>query len=89
MNEVIESILNDETYAKNEEKAEALKKSLATVFIPKDKYNDLSNKLKNTETNYSILSSEYEEFKKSKMTDEEKPKVKENNLNLIKRLMLY
>lgn len=85
MNEVIENILNDETYATNEEKAEALKKSLATVVIPKDKYNDLSNKLKNTETNYSILSSEYEEFKKSKMTDEEKAESERKQFELDKK----
>ena len=85
MNEVIESILNDETYTTNEEKAEALKKSLATVVIPKDKYNDLSNKLKNTETNYSILSSEYEEFKKSKMTDEEKVESERKQFELDKK----
>lgn len=85
MNEVIESILNDETYVTNEEKAEALKKNLATVVIPKDKYNDLSNKLKNTETNYSILSSEYEEFKKSKMTDEEKAESERKQFELDKK----
>lgn len=72
MNEVIENVLNDETYVTNEEKAEAIKKSLATLVIPKDKYNDLSNRLRTTESNYSTLSSEYEEFKKSKMTDEER-----------------
>jgi len=85
MNEVIESILNDETYVTNEEKAEALKKNLATVVIPKEKYNDLSNKLKNTETNYSILSSEYEEFKKSKMTDEEKVESERKQFELDKK----
>lgn len=85
MNEVIESILNDETYVTNEEKAEALKKNLATVVIPKEKYNDLSNKLKNTETNYSILSSEYEEFKKSKMTDEEKAESERKQFELDKK----
>ena len=74
MNEVIESVLNDETLATNEEKTEALKKKLATLVIPKDKYNDLSIRLKTTESNLSTLQSEYDEFKNSKMTDDEKRK---------------
>lgn len=74
MNEVIESVLNDETLTTNEERSEALKKKLATLVIPKDKYNDLSAKLKNTESNLSTLQSEYDEFKSSKMTDDEKRK---------------
>ena len=72
MNEVIESVLNDETLTTNEERSEALKKKLATLVIPKDKYNDLSAKLKNTESNLSTIQSEFDEFKKSKMTDDEK-----------------
>lgn len=72
MNEVIESVLNDETLTTNEERSEALKKKLATLVIPKDKYNDLSAKLKNTESNLSTVQSEFDEFKKSKMTDDEK-----------------
>ena len=72
MNEVIESVLNDETLTTNEERSEALKKKLATLVIPKDKYNDLSAKLKNTESNLSTIQSEFNEFKKSKMTDDEK-----------------
>lgn len=74
MNEVIESVLNDETLTTNEEKTEALKKKLATLVIPKDKYNDLSTRLKTTESNLSTLQSEYDEFKSSKMTDDEKRK---------------
>lgn len=72
MNEVIENVLSDETYTTNEEKAEAIKKGLATLVIPKDKYNDLNTKLKTTESNYATLQTEYDDFKKSKMTDDEK-----------------
>lgn len=89
MNEVIESVLNDETLTTNEERAEALRKGLATLVIPKDKYNDLSRKLKTTETDLLNTQSEFDDFKKSKMTDDEKiqerekeyaRKVSENNL---------
>lgn len=72
MNEVIEKVLSDETYTTNEERVKAIKEGLATLVIPKDKYNDLSAKLKTTESNYSTLQSEYDDFKKSKMTDDEK-----------------
>lgn len=74
MRETIEQVLNDETLTTNEERVDAIAKGLATLVIPKDKYNDLSTKLKNTENSYVALCNEYEEFKKSKMTDEEKVK---------------
>lgn len=72
MNDVIETVLNDESLTTNEERVEAIKKGLATLVIPKDKYNDLSSRLKTTESNLSTLQTEYEDFKKSKMTDEER-----------------
>ena len=72
MDEAIMQVLSDETYTTNEERVEAIKKGIATIVIPKDKYNDLSKRLKNTETEYSTLQTEYEDFKKSKMTDDEK-----------------
>lgn len=71
MNEMIENVLSNETYTTNEERAEALRQGLATLVIPKDKYNDLSTKLKNTETSLSTLQTEYDDFKKSKMTEDE------------------
>lgn len=72
MKEAIEQVLSNETYTTNEERVEAISKELAKLVIPKDKYNDLSNRLKNTESEYSTLQSEYDDFKKSKMTDDEK-----------------
>lgn len=71
MNEMIENVLSNEAYTTNEERVEALKQGLATLVIPKDKYNDLSTKLKNTETSLSTLQTEYDDFKKSKMTEDE------------------
>ena len=72
MKEAIEQVLSNETYTTNEERVDALSKELAKLVIPKDKYNDLSNRLKNTESEYSTLQTEYDNFKKSKMTDDEK-----------------
>ena len=72
MNEVIENVLSDETYTTNEERVEAIKKGLATLVIPKDKYNDLNAKLKNAENKASAIQTEYDEFKQSKMTADEK-----------------
>ncbi len=85
MNEVIENVLSDETYATNEEKVEAIKKGLATLVIPKDKYNDLSTRLRTTESNLSTLQSEYDDFKKSKMTDDEKREADLKQLEIDKK----
>ena len=42
MNEAILKVLSDETLETNESKADAIKKELATITIPKEKFNDLS-----------------------------------------------
>lgn len=70
--EEITKILSDESLTTIEEKVDAIAKGLATLVIPKDKYNELSNKLKITETKYAELLDEYDAYKKSKMTEEEK-----------------
>jgi hypothetical protein len=72
MNEVIENVLNNDAYTTNEERVEAIKQGLATLVMPKDKYNDLANKLKTSENNFNVLKNEYDEFKQSKMTADEK-----------------
>ena len=72
MKEEITKILSDESLTTIEEKVDAIAKGLATLVIPKDKYNELSNKLKITETKYAELLDEYDAYKKSKMTEEEK-----------------
>lgn len=71
MNELIENVLNNEEYTTNEERANALKQGLATLVIPKNKYNELSTELSTTKTNLSTLQTEYNDFKKSKMTEDE------------------
>lgn len=85
MNEVIENVLSDETYTTTEERVEAIKKGLATLVIPKDKYNDVSNRLKATETSLTTLQSEYDAFKISKMTDDEKVEEEKRQFELDKK----
>lgn len=72
MEEAIQQVLSDETYTTDEQKVEAIKKELAKLVIPKDKYNTLSDRLKNSESEKAALQTEFDEFKKSKMTDDEK-----------------
>ena len=85
MNEVIESVLSDETYTTNEERVEAIKKGLATLVIPKDKYNDVSTRLKATEASLTTLQTEYDDFKQSKMTDDEKAEEEKKQIELDKK----
>ena len=69
MDSVIEEVLNNDTYTTNEEKVEAIKKGLAKLVIPKDKFNDVSQRLQKSEADYASLSTEYNDYKKSKMTE--------------------
>lgn len=85
MKESIENVLNDENLTTTEERVEAISKALATLVIPKDKFNDISNKLKTTETNLTTLQSEYEQFKLSKMTDDEKTEAEKKKLEIDKK----
>ena len=72
MKNAIEQVLNDETYATNEERVDAIAKELAKLVIPKDKYNDVSNRLQKTESDYANIQAEVDSLKKSNMTDQEK-----------------
>lgn len=85
MKEEIEKVLSDETLTTNEERVDAIAKSLATLMIPKDKYNDLNTKYKAVESNYTTLSTEYDDFKKSKMTDDEKREAELKQLEVDKK----
>lgn len=86
MKEEIEKVLSDETLTTNEERVDAIAKSLATLMIPKDKYNDLNAKFKTVESNYTTLSTEYDDFKKSKMTDDEKREAELKQLEVDKKV---
>jgi len=70
--EELVKILGNEELKSNEEKVDAINKLLAESTIPKDKFNDTSAKLKEAEERLTSMSNDFEEFKKSKMTDEEK-----------------
>lgn len=81
MNEAIMEVLNNETLDTNESRLEALKKALATLVVPKDKFNDLSKRLQNVEaeknvlqTNNSDLQTKYDELRTKNMTADEKAK---------------
>jgi hypothetical protein len=85
--ENILSVLNDETLTSNEEIVDSITRELATLTIPKDKYNELSAKYKTLETNF-------EAYKSSKMTDEEKTKADlektkmKSNKTMVENLLL-
>lgn len=85
MREEIERVLNDETLTTTEERVSAITKSLATLVIPKDKYNDLNSKLKLSESNYSNLETEFNEYKQSKMTDDEKRESEYKKIDELKK----
>ena len=74
MNEAIMKVLNDETYGTNEERAEAVKKSLATLIIPKDKFNEQSQRLQSIEAEKKSIQAQYEELRKQNMSVEERNK---------------
>ena len=78
--EELVKILANEELKSNEEKVDAINKLLAESTIPKDKFNDTSTKLKEAEERLSSMTNEFEEFKKSKMTDEEKKNAERENM---------
>lgn len=70
--EELVKILGNEELKSDEERVNAINKLLAESTIPKDKFNETSTKLKEAEERLASMSNDFEEFKKSKMTDEEK-----------------
>ena len=81
MNEVIQNVLSDETYKTNEERVEAIKQGLATLVIPKDKFNDVNERLKSTESELKTVKGELDSRKKSEMTNEELAKEELKKVN--------
>ena len=72
MTEEITKILNDESYTTTEERTSAITSALAKLVIPKDKYNDLSSKLKTTESSLQEMQTKVEDLERAKMSDSEK-----------------
>ena len=94
MNEAILKVLSDVTLETNESKADAIKKALATITIPKEKFNDLSQRLQNVEaeknnliTTNSELESKYNELRTKNMTEDEKAKEELEKLRKDKELV--
>ena len=48
-------VLNNEDLDTNESRAEAIRKALATLVVPKDKFNDLSKRLQGVEAEKNVL----------------------------------
>jgi len=78
--EELVKILGNEELKSDEERVNAINKLLAESTIPKDKFNDTSAKLKEAEQKLASMTNDFEEFKKSKMTDEEKKNAERENM---------
>lgn len=85
MKQAIEQVLNDESLTTNEEKIEAITNAMGTLTLPKDKYNALNSRYQELQSNYSSLENEFNDFKKSKMTDDEKREAELKQLEVDKK----
>lgn len=85
--EELVKILDNAELGSSGDKADAINKLLAEVTIPKDKYNELSEKLKSANDQLNSKTNEFDEYKKSKMTDEEKKNAEKEDLT--KKLHQY
>jgi hypothetical protein len=85
--EELVKILESEELKSSSEKVDAINKMLAENTIPKDKFNELNGKLKSAEDKYNSINKEYEEYKMSKMTDEEKKNAEKEEM--ANRLLQY
>jgi len=68
MDEELKKIIDD-AETSNEDKITAIKNFVGNSYVPREKYNSLKE---NNTTTYNALKDEFDAFKKSKMTDEEK-----------------
>ena len=68
MDEEIKNVLEDETLD-NDARVSKIKEAIGDTYVPREK---LNSKVKEESDKYEALKKEYEDFKKSKMTDEEK-----------------
>ena len=78
--EELVKILGNEELKTDEDKVNAINKLLAESTIPKDKFNDTSAKLKEAEEKINSITNDFEEFIKSKMTDEEKKNAEKESM---------
>jgi hypothetical protein len=68
MDEELKKIIDD-AETSSEDKITAIKNFVGNSYVPREKYNSLKE---NNTTSYNALKQEYDAFKQSKMTDEEK-----------------
>lgn len=71
MKERIEEILNDETITDVKARVDAIAKVIPLFTVPKDKYNSLSERLQNVETEKSNIETQYKELQQQNMTAEQ------------------
>ena len=71
MEEELQKILAD-AEMDDTKKAEAIKSYVGNNFVPNNKYSDKVKEVETITTEKNALSTEYENFKKTKMTEEEK-----------------
>lgn len=79
MKDRIEEILNDETIVDIKDRVDAIAKVIPLFTVPKDKYNDLSARLQNVETEKTNLKTQFDELQKQHLSAEElqEAKIKE------------
>ena len=78
--EELVKILDNADLTTSGDKADAINKLLAELTIPKDKYNELNEKLKTANDQLGSKTKEFDDYKKSKMTDEEKKKAESEEM---------
>lgn len=71
MKEKIEEILSDENIVDIKDRVDAIAKVIPLFTVPKDKYNNLSDKLQTIETEKATLENDYRTLQKENMTAEE------------------
>lgn len=71
MKEKIEEILNDENIVEIKDRVDAIAKVIPLYTVPKDKYNNLSERLQNVEGEKTTLENQYRELQKEHLTAEE------------------
>lgn len=86
----IKEVLNNEELTQVDEKVKAIIEAVGE-FIPKGKFNELNKKYKDLEREKASLLEEFEDFKKSKMTEDEKKeaelkKFEQDKIELAKKL---
>lgn len=75
MKEEMLKVLNDESFTTNEERVDAMAKAMATLVIPKDKFNEESAKRKQAEAELASLSAKatvVQEAPKTESKDDER-----------------